>query len=71
MSAEIELKVGQRWVQLMTGRTIRIMAIAEGYCMARFKGGMPFVIWGAELKGKYGLSKQALKETKNEQKKSS
>jgi hypothetical protein len=58
---EVEIKPKQRWVQILSGRTIRVMAITEGYCMVRFGGGMPFVIYHKELRSKYRLSLQSTK----------
>jgi len=61
MSEEIEFKIGQRWVHKLMGRTVRIMAIAEGYCMVRYKGGAPFVLFGKHMRDNYHISYDELK----------
>jgi hypothetical protein len=39
-----EIKVGSRWT--WDGRTLRVMAVAEGYIMYRFKGcGVNVLFW--------------------------
>lgn len=65
MSEEIELKVGQRWVHKLMGRTIRIMAISEGYLMVRYKGGAPFVIYSKHMIDNYHISYNELKKKNN------
>ena len=34
---------GETWVG-MGGRTVRVMAVVEGWVMARYKGAMPFCL---------------------------
>jgi hypothetical protein len=61
MNEEIEIKEKQRWIHKASGMTIRIMAISEGWCMVRYKGGSPFCLFGKEMKDKYILSVQSKK----------
>lgn len=51
-----EIKVGQCWVRNWDGRTARVLAIVEGYCMVRIRGGMPFVIPPDKLQRDYKLN---------------
>lgn len=38
-----EYKVGQKFISNTNMNYVRIMAIAEGYAMLRFKGAFPFI----------------------------
>jgi hypothetical protein len=35
---ENPVQAGQRWVHIKTGQVARVMAVGDGYVMARYKG---------------------------------
>ena len=43
--------VGRRFRRL--GRVCRVMAVTEGYVVARFKGDLPFIMNGKQFKREY------------------
>jgi hypothetical protein len=48
------VKIG-KWIKTKDHRQLKVIAIAEGWYMARFKGAMPFVIYHQDFETKYGL----------------
>lgn len=58
-----EIKAGQCWVR-EDGRTIRVMAVAGEYVMARVKSRIPFVITVPEIWTRYKLNPMTPKKQK-------
>jgi len=53
MTSPDQIKVGSRWSY--DGRTLRVMAVAEGYVMYRFKGCMVSVVHWKFFVKKYSV----------------